>query len=411
MLPFVNMSERKRILVLTPWSYKDGLIQAYTLPYVKIISELPFVESLWLVTDEQDSLKLTSEESRAAKDRLQELKVQWLPKSYVPFGIEAVVAKVRQLLGLIVLIRKEKVTHIHAWTTPGGVLGYCLSVISRKPLVIDSFEPHAEAQVENGTWRRSSLGFRLLWWFEKRMARHAQALIYTSKNMVQYARDKYDAYDEKELVKPACVDLEKFASAPRKDGELLQKLGLVDMVVGVYAGKLGGIYHDVELFEFAARANTFWNGRFRLLMLTTEPRDSILEFARQANCPNEIIVSLFVDHDEIPRHMKLADFGITLVKSVPTKKCCTPIKDGEYWASGLPIVITENIGDDSEIVKDQKTGFILKDFDRESMERCFNEAEHLIANEEIHDRCELVAMKYRPFEIANHVYNAIYKSL
>ena len=48
------MRLRKNILVLTQWSYKDPLIQAYTLPYVDIIAAIiPPGSRIYLVTFEQ----------------------------------------------------------------------------------------------------------------------------------------------------------------------------------------------------------------------------------------------------------------------------------------------------------------------------------------------------------------------
>ena len=59
------MSSHKNILILTQWSYKDPLIQAYTLPYVYIISKyLPEGSKIFLVTFEQERLKMTKDERK-----------------------------------------------------------------------------------------------------------------------------------------------------------------------------------------------------------------------------------------------------------------------------------------------------------------------------------------------------------
>ncbi len=36
------------------------------------------------------------------------------------------------------------------------------------------------------------------------------------------------------------------------------------------------------------------------------------------------------------------------------------IKIGEYWACGLPVIITENVGDDSDFIEEQGIGVKLK---------------------------------------------------
>ena len=43
------------ILVLTQWSFKDALIQTYTLPYVEILREtIPASRKIFVVTAEQE---------------------------------------------------------------------------------------------------------------------------------------------------------------------------------------------------------------------------------------------------------------------------------------------------------------------------------------------------------------------
>lgn len=54
---------------------------------------------------------------------------------------------------------------------PAGALGYVLSKFTGSKLIIDSYEPHAESMVENGTWKKSSLKFKILFWLEKNRAR------------------------------------------------------------------------------------------------------------------------------------------------------------------------------------------------------------------------------------------------
>ena len=54
----------KNILIITYWSYKDALIQTYTLPYVKVIREnLSDDQKIYLVTLEQDSLRMNNNDS------------------------------------------------------------------------------------------------------------------------------------------------------------------------------------------------------------------------------------------------------------------------------------------------------------------------------------------------------------
>ncbi len=100
----------------------------------------------------------------------------------------------------------------------------------------------------------------------------------------------------------------------------------------------------------------------RTLLLTGHTDAEIKKYCDAAGLDESIIIRKFVPHEEVPNYMGLGDFGITPVKPAPTKRHCTPIKDGEYWALGLPVVIPDHISDDSEIIRQHNAGAILTGF-------------------------------------------------
>jgi hypothetical protein len=119
----------------------------------------------------------------------------------------------------------------------------------------------------------------------------------------------------------------------------------------------------------------------------------------------------FVNHAQIPDYMGLADFAVTPVKPIPTKRYCTPIKDGEYWALGLPIVITRDISDDSTIVEKHQIGSVMHEFTQLEYLRNIKEIDNLLKNntlKELYAKVRRVAEQYRSFEIAEKIYKEIY---
>jgi hypothetical protein len=112
--------------------------------------------------------------------------------------------------------------------------------------------------------------------------------------------------------------------------------------------------------------------------------------------------------------MGLGDFGITPVKSVPSKKYCTPIKNGEYWALGLPVVITANISDDSEIIKENNIGSVISQLNTEGYLLSIKEINYLLQHHsinELYNKIRPIAERYRNFNIPNTIYNQIYNGL
>ena len=403
------MKKAGNILVLTQWSFKDALIQTYTLPYVNIIREIISSEKkIFLVTSEQEHIALTNEEITQINKDWENQNMQLIPEPYRRFGFKKMISATSNLAKLIGIIKKEKIKTIHAFCTPAGSIAYLLSKFTGAELIIDSYEPHAEAMVENGTWKKDGLAYKILFSLEKKQTQRAKALIGTTAGMKQYAMDRYNTQVKNFFVKPACVDLEKF-SPSEKDISLLNELGLENKIVCVYAGKLGGIYLKEEVFDFIRICYNRWKDDFRFLMLANASKEEIEQQMKRVNLPANTVISKFVYHNEVPRYLSLGDFAINPVKPVPTKRYCTSIKDGEYWAKGLPVVISPNISDDSEIIEKENTGVVVDFSDQAAVAGSVDKIERLLKSRSLlREKVRQVAVKYRSFELAKKIYQEIY---
>ena len=246
------------ILILTQWSFNDALVQTYTLPYVDIIRKIvPTEIKIFVLTAEQGRIALSEEEVMKINKQWKERNMQLIVQPYEQFGIKKIIGVFSRLFHLGRLIKKEKIKIIHAFCTPAGSIAYLLSKMTGAKLIIDSYEPHAEAMVENGTWKKNGLAYKILFALEKRQTRRAIALIATTRGMKEYAMKKYHTIVNNFFVKPACVDLEKF-SLREKDAELIKELQFENKIVAVYAGKLGGIYYKEEVFDFIKVCYDHW---------------------------------------------------------------------------------------------------------------------------------------------------------
>jgi glycosyltransferase involved in cell wall biosynthesis len=290
------------------------------------------------------------------------------------------------------------------------MIGTLLAWYTRRRVIIDSYEPHAEAMVENGSWKPNGIAFRVLMHFEKKQTRRAAYLISATEGMKTYARETYGHRKDNFFVKPACVNLELFSEKNLKKPALLTELGLEGKIVCVYAGKLGGIYLDKEVFDFFAAAQRLWSDNFHVLMLTNHSEDELQAFAATAGFDPKALTTRFVAHSDIPDYMGLGDFGITPVKPVPTKRYCTPIKNGEYWALGLPVVTTPHISDDSDIIAENAAGSIITSFDAEGYRDALLTIQRILEHDRraIYRKIRPLAEKYRNFAVAEKIYAAIY---
>ena len=127
-----------------------------------------------------------------------------------------------------------------------------------------------------------------------------------------------------------------------------------------------------------------------------------------ANLPQDTIVKKFVPHHQVPAYLSLGTFGFCPVKPLPSKEFCTPIKNGEYWAMGLPVVITKNISNDSEIIEKNNAGYVLKALTKDEYIIAVKKIESLKDLPNIRETIRLIAIKERNFTLSDLIYKTIY---
>lgn len=394
----------RNVLVVTYWDRDDPLVINYTLPYVQIMARvLPKGSKIHLVTLDMPGKRPRMDAGMAG--------VVHHSFKYHPLGLISLWAIPRLVLSLASLVFRYGIETIHAWCTPAGMIGYLVSLVTARPLLIDSYEPHAEAMVENGTWRKGGLAFRTLFLFERLQTKRAREVIAATLGMRDYALRKYGSVPELFHVKPACVDLERFSPANIKRPELLKNLGLEGKIVAAYAGKFGGIYLEQEVFDLFRVAKDHWGERFHVLLLTSQPIAELLPLMEKAGLPPGMFTIQWADPAELPDLLGLADWALTPVKPVPTKRYCTPIKDGEYWALGLPVMITKGISDDAEIIESNGIGVVINALGTAGYQKAVEQMDSLLVQRnrlEWYERIRPIAERYRHFDIAWKVYRAVY---
>lgn len=400
---------KENVLVLTYWSYKDALIQTYTLPYVRMIKKnLSSSGRIFLVTLEQEHHKMSREEKEEIKALLSKENIEWHTFNYKRFGFTAGLVFCAMIIRLWWMIGQKDINTIHSWCMPAGGLGWILSKMTRKTLILDSYEPHAETMVEAGQWDQNSLAFRVLFWLEKKQSAHADTVIACVDSMRRYAKFKYNASFTNFYVKPAGVDFDLFHPRKRKNRDLVKEHGLEGKIVYVYAGKFGGSYLVDEVFALLKQAETFYENKFAAVLLNNHDESFIQEKAADVGLNPETIIHKFVPHTQVPDYMGLGDVGLVPFVPVPSKRFGSPIKTSEYLAMGIPIIITQNISDDSDIIEKNGLGSVLRSFDDVALLETVLKLNELIKNPEISEKARAVARQTKSFDLAEKVYKEVY---
>lgn len=408
----MSTTSRRNILVITYWDFNEAHVQANVLPNLKILSSVATDATIYLFC--LNKKPLSKAEEAAVQEKFAPYGIRLLWFHYSHFGLK-MIAKFGWLIPyLCYTVFSKRIGQVYAWCTTAGSIGYLVSILTGRPLTLESYEPHAEAMLENGYWEKSNYGYRILSFFEKKQAQRARWVIAANKGMREYVQKRYQySIPEKNFfAKPACVDLEQFKPECSVRESVREELGYkTDHIVCLYAGKFGGIYLENETFEFLKVAYDHWGDIFRVLLLTSQDKNYLEKKCTDVGLPFDIVKAMFVAHPEVPRYMQAGDFAICPVKPVPTKKYCTPVKDGEYWALGLPVVITQNISDDSEIILENEIGAVLKDLSTKSYTEAVMKIDQLLEQDkqEMGRKIRTIATQYRNYTIAEDIYRRLYE--
>jgi glycosyltransferase involved in cell wall biosynthesis len=291
------------------------------------------------------------------------------------------------------VVRKERITRILARGASAGALAHLVAARCGVPYAVESFEPHAAYMRESHTWGRWDPRYILQKHWEQAQKRDAAALLPVTE-AYRETLEREGVPASRIVTLPCTVDSEQFRfnSAHRKGTR--QDLGILpEDVVGIYVGKFGDIYYDHEAFDVFTRFAAGIPG-FRMIVLTGMDHSRVTRLADEAGFPRGQLYVATVSHAEVPRFLAAADVAFALVRMAPSRRFCSPVKVGEYLASGLPIVITNGIGDDSDVIRDWSAGAVV-DLTAQSVDAALRRTQDLLEESGHRGRIAGLADRFR----------------
>ena len=196
---------------------------------------------------------------------------------------------------------------------------------------------------------------------ERFVVSKSDAQLAVSSKLIEYWKNSLGLSDENisATVIPSTIAL-SFQSRELSEFEIESiraSLGFTTTsCIYVFSGSASDWHSLKKVLKFCSDISEFQNNA-RFLFLT----NSDLELTEFPSLVGKIEVR-WLKQEDVQDYLLACDRALLLRGYSVTSLVSSPVKFAEYLASGLEILISENIGDLSELVEKSKLGYIIKDW-------------------------------------------------
>lgn len=395
-----------KILYIAYWGALEQLGQSLIVPAVKKLVQMG--AEITLITFEKPADLLKKDEMRRIREMLEADCIEWIPLQYHKDPkIPATLFDIAQ--GTARSLQKrltKRFDIIHARTFIGGLIGMLIAPLTGAKFVYHNEGFYPDEQVDSGVWAKDSRPHRVAKQLENKMYSRADGIIALS-HRAKTEIEKLPAVQKKQtpvIVVPSCVDLERFQLLP-KDSSAVN-----DEIKFVYVGSVGGRYDLSNIGRFIAAAKNR-NPNVRLQIYSKGNREYIARTLAESGLSETDWNLASAAYVEIPKLISEYDAGIHFLQRGISEHSGSPTKIGEYWAVGLPVVITSNMSDNDTIVKRENLGSVISEHSEENYIEAFDEISELIGNPTVRNRCRQAAENHYSLDAGCRDQFALYQKL
>ena len=200
---------------------------------------------------------------------------------------------------------------------------------------------------------------------------------------------------------PSCVDLNHFCpeeNQSEKENDI------------VYLGSIGGRYDLASIGRFMHTATT-GQSELRLDIVSKTPRQLVVDELKETGLNEDKWHLEAIDYSKVPQRLAKSVAGIHFLKKGIAEFAGSPTKIGEYWAMGLPVIVTSMLGDADSIAEEERVGVVVREHNDAEYRRAFVELEQLLSDKDTSARCRNAAERHYGLEAACATQFSVYEKL
>lgn len=193
---------------------------------------------------------------------------------------------------------------------------------------------------------------------EKNAVINADARLAVSNQLVTWWKNHYGYTKGDHVVIPCTLnsDFTTFDLKPETESVIRKQLGYSesDLII-VYSGSTAG-WQSFSIVKPFLQYYLRKESKYKALFLSKD-EPSIRELEKEF--PGQV-KRVWLNHKEVPKILAGCDLGILIREQSVSNQVASPTKFAEYLSAGVPVAISENLGDYSDFVKNHHCGIVVK---------------------------------------------------
>ncbi|MES9906406.1 MAG: glycosyltransferase [Sedimenticola sp.] len=259
----------------------------------------------------------------------------------------------------------------------------------------------AEIELKHG---RRTLGYWVIRYLEWLEFSRAERLSCVSNKLASYIKSKLTANKEIEVI-PSCFHGRDFYFDKESRDRIRSMLGLKnDEKLVCYSGGISAWQKAGTIAE-VFRDIKYYTDNVKLLFLTKDV-EAFKRLLEDKGIPPNLALTKSCSQKEVKDYLSASDAGIILRDDIIVNNVASPLKVAEYLICGLPVIMSPNIGDLSDLVEENAVG-LLVDLEENIARKIIDYVESNL-DVSTRERCIKLANEY--FDRANYLesYNKLF---
>jgi glycosyltransferase involved in cell wall biosynthesis len=266
------------------------------------------------------------------------------------------------MMNLPVLFLFQIILHatiIHTRGYPASLLAYAAKKLNREKFIFDMRDVYTLKGIEAGFYRRDGCSFKTWRFLEQKMIAAADAVVVTSKPFKYYVEQRQGRNSRIWLV-PNSVNRDRFFANQDIRDIVRKGLGIDKRFVLLHSGTFSTEGDIALAIRYFKKWKLHKEDCFFLILTPNKwNADRISEACNGHQLSQDDFRILTPEPEEVPDLLRAGDVGLHLEGKALATEYCIAIKDGEYLATGLPVICTPYLKGIAPLIEQYDCGMVI----------------------------------------------------